>query len=55
MRFLKGLVIVGVLLAGLSGAVAQAGPIDVVQAPTGYFVPTDGQKVRRALLPLVRR
>ena len=36
--------IVGVLLAGLSGAVAQAGPIDVVQAPTLYFVPTDGQK-----------
>jgi hypothetical protein len=32
------------MLAALSGAVVQASPVNVVQAPTGYFVPTDAQK-----------
>ena len=43
MRITKFLLLAMVLLLGVSG-IAQAA-IDVVQAPTGYFVPTDAQKL----------
>jgi hypothetical protein len=42
---MKKLLLSGVCAAGLMGiSAAHAGVSDVVQAPTGYFVPTDAQK-----------